>query len=81
MISIKLLRPLAVIVLAAVELSSPTEAAATSSSAACGVEYFVQCGSMTRPQIESFCDAACGSWIVAVCNTDNGGLKCLYDPI
>ena len=76
----KLLRPLIVIVLAAVELSLPHEAEASTSSGACGIEYFIQCGNMTGPQLENFCNSACPTWIAASCNTDTGALKCLYDP-
>lgn len=79
MISRKLLGPILVIALAAIELATPKEAQA-STSQACGTEYFTQCGNMTSFQIEQYCNAACPTWIVATCNTDTGGLKCLYDP-
>jgi hypothetical protein len=79
MISRRLLGPIAVIVLAAIELTTPREARA-SAGQACGIEYFIQCQSMSIPQQAQFCNSACPTWIWFVCDTDTGGLRCLYDP-
>lgn len=80
MISGKLLRPIIVIALAAFELSTPTDAEARTSTDACGIEYFIQCGNMSSAEIHAYCNAACPTWIMATCNTDTGALTCLYDP-
>lgn len=79
MIFRKLLGPIVVIALAAIDLAAPREAQARTSMA-CGTEYAMQCRSMTELQINLFCDAACSNWMSAVCNTDSGGLRCLSEP-
>lgn len=79
MISRRLIGPLVVIVLAAIELTLPREARA-SAAQACGIEYFIQCQNMSPGELEHFCNTACPVWIQVACDSETGGLRCLYDP-
>jgi hypothetical protein len=79
MISGKLLRPLAVVLLAAVELASPTEAQSKSTMLSCGTAYPINCTSLDAEAIEIFCNAACPAWEAALC-WPGGSIQCLTEP-
>lgn len=81
MFSGKLLRPIVVIALAALELTSPKEAEAGSAALACDQEYFMNCGTMDPFQLYQFCVTACPAVIQIVCDTETGGIQCRYNPI